>query len=77
MIRFIAKPEEPETLTFANVQINQFFICEEGYLCQKENAKKYNYLAKPNGEPFCFAKNNADENTPITKILPEVTKIEF
>lgn len=68
--------EENKTLTLNDVGENQFFVCEDGYLCQKVYEYAYITIADDEGNPSCM-KFDCDYNMPINRILPRVEKIEF
>lgn len=64
-------------LTFAMVIINQFFIDDDGWLCQKSDSDKYVTLADDCALPSCVQITNVDGERSINKILPVVYKIRF
>ena len=79
MIKFIVSEEKQEKqLSLRDVDEDQFFVDDEGRLCQKVGENSYNTIADYDGEPvacetyFC---NFFD--TPIKRVLPKVTRIEF
>ncbi len=70
------KQEEKKTLTLNDVEDNQFFVCADGYLCQKIGSESYITIADEEGCPCSgYYRNNTD--TPIARLLPIVRKIEF
>lgn len=68
---------ETKTLTFKDVEINQFFVNNLGYLCQKRTSTSFTVLTDELGRPYCDSFMSVLENTPIKKLLPKVRKIEF
>ena len=77
MITF--KTEENRELppVFRNVGIDQLFINDNGYLCQKVDELSYNSIASPNKMPFAAQVGKVPFSLKITKILPTTTKINF
>ena len=76
-MKFIYEHEGTNTLTFGDVQENQFFVDSDGYLCQKICSDSYNTIANSNGVPYSSSTTSADNSDAIKRILPKVTKIEF
>jgi hypothetical protein len=77
-MKFIfAEIEKQKFPVFEDVEINQFFVDKEGYLCQKEDARLFSVIAFPGGSPCCLACQNGVDDMPITRILPKVKQIEF
>lgn len=86
-IKFHVKGNEEEAkLTFGMVKYHQFFIDQEGDLCQKVNGVKFNRISMRCGTPYAqqhvaVSRYNdlcyGFDNLPIQKILPEVTKITW
>jgi hypothetical protein len=68
--------KKDEQLTLDDVKEDQFFICADGYLCQKIDENAYNTIADEEGNPSC-RNLDCDYNMPINRILPCVEKIEF
>lgn len=76
-MKFIyAKKEKNKELTLRDVEENQFFVCDAGYLCQKITHTEYISIADEEGNPCCDT-YGAPEDAPIVRILPRVEKIEF
>jgi hypothetical protein len=75
MIKFIFESGDSKELSFGDVDQDQFFINDEGFLCQKINYRKYNVLANGAGEPYCFTVEF--EDVIVRKILPRVIKIKW
>jgi hypothetical protein len=69
--------DAPSDLTFADVEEDQFFIDQDGWLCQKAGRCAYNSIADKKGEPTCSFFDGIDGEHLITRILPKVTKINF
>lgn len=76
MIEFKTGRKQPMPLIFANVEMDQFFIDEEGQLCQKYDSDRKHLIALANGEP-CANYECITWDTPVQRILPRVTKINF
>jgi len=79
MIKFIveeALAEENESLTLADVDEDQFFVNDDDSLCQKVTEATYYVIADINGSP-CAYEVWCERDTPIKRILPKVTRIEF
>ncbi len=76
-MKFIYEKEgEEKRLTLKDVEENQFFVCEDGYLCQKIHARAYITIADDEGNPYC-GQLDCGEDMPIARLLPRVEKIEF
>lgn len=79
-IKFHTDNQETQTnLTLLDVDENQFFINDNGYLCQKVSNYAYNVIAVSQGMPLAYYKNLdlSDSLAIIYKILPKVTKITW
>lgn len=70
------KQEKKEELTLSDVEENQFFVCVDGYLCQKVYEYAYNTIADDDGGPSC-SYLTCEADMPIKRLLPIVEKIEF
>lgn len=77
MIKFITEQEEKKELTFDDVKLNQFFVDGHGYLCQKTNQSRYNFIADPDGKPYSHYASAIMSSMRVLRILPFVNKIEF
>jgi hypothetical protein len=76
-MRFIyEKQTENKELTLKDVEENQFFVCADGYLCQKVYECGYNTIADDEGGPSC-SHLTCEADMPIKRLLPIVEKIEF
>lgn len=64
-------------LSLEDVQVNQFFINKQGYLCQKVASISYNSIADELGDLYSAHFANQLSNVPIQRILPKAVKIEF
>lgn len=75
-IIFEKEENQDKQLTIADVEENQFFVCGDGYLCQKLDNHRYTTIAKSNGQLYSgyFSIMNHDR---IKRILPKIAKIEF
>lgn len=78
MIKFIqTEPDQKSSLTFKHVKYNQFFVDEDGYLCQKCGDEAYIVIADQDGDPYAYFYEEVSEDTEIKRILPHIEKIEF
>ena len=77
MITFETEEDIEFTPVFRNVGIDQLFINDNGYLCQKVDELSYNSIASPNKMPFAAQVGKVPFSLKITKILPTTTKIYF
>ncbi len=76
-MKFIYEEEAKEQhLTFDMVESDQFFVNNDGCLCQKVHDDRYNVLSNYLGEPFAFC-HDCEKDEEIQRILPKVVKIEF
>ena len=69
--------EESKQPTFADVQIDQFFVNIPGSLCQKYCCDSYNIITTSNGCVCSGRVDNLNPNSLISRIIPEVLKIEY
>jgi len=76
-IKFITEAVEKKTPMFGDVELNQFFVNNEGCLCQKTAGDIYSLIALSGGSPYSDQYRDIPNTGPITRILPHVTKIEF
>ncbi len=77
MIEFIVSERRPPRATIAQVEVNQFFICDvNGDLCQKVDNHIYNVIARANGIP-CASFQTCREDMIVRKILPKISRINF
>ena len=76
-MQIIYKEKQQKKLVFGDVKNNQFFVNTDGRLCQKCNNDSYHIIADKFGVPYSGRTLDASCNTIITRILPEVEKIEF
>lgn len=67
----------PKTLTFADVETNQFFVDGAGYLCQKITRGDYSAIANSCGEPYGDYYSDICLEMKISRIIPKIAKIEF
>lgn len=75
-IIFEKEENQDKQLTITDVEHNQFFVCNDGYLCQKITDSRYTTIAKSNGELYSDY-FSCDAHYRIKRILPKITKIEF
>jgi hypothetical protein len=76
-MQIIYKEKQQKKLVLADVKKDQFFVNNCGRLCQKYNHDSYHIIADENGAPCSGRILDMSRNTIITRILPEVEKIEF
>jgi hypothetical protein len=77
-MKIIFKTQEvPQQPTFADVKINQFFVNIPGNLCQKYCSDSYNIITTSNGYVCGGRVDNLHPNSLISRILPEVSMIEY
>lgn len=67
---------EKKQLTIADVEENQFFVCGDGYLCQKISNSLYTTIANDDGSLSCEI-FDCNQDYQIKRILPKIAKIEF
>jgi hypothetical protein len=75
-IIFEKEDDQVNQLTIADVETNQFFVCSDGYLCQKFSNSRYVTIADSSGELTC-EDFSCPVNYAIRRILPKIAKIEF
>jgi hypothetical protein len=68
-----------KTPTFSDVEEDQFFVDENGRLCQKGGKTFFCVIAKSDGTPclIYFRDEFGFSNMSIERVLPRVDKIEF
>lgn len=74
------KPSSPSReLTFSGVEDDQFFVDQDGRLCQKGGETFYCMIAEPDGTPCLvhYCDEDGFNDMPIERVLPRVGKIEF
>lgn len=76
-MKFIYAEKTEKTPTFGDVEVNQFFVDYDGYLCQKSNNSCLVVIAHPDGAPYSTWLRNIDCSRKIQRIIPIVAKIEF
>lgn len=64
-------------LTFSDVEEDQFFVDQDGRLCQKGGETFYCMITESDGTPCSIYYNGAYDDMPIERVLPRVDKIEF
>lgn len=82
MISFEFEEARVSDLYFSMVEDDQFFIDEDGWLCQKVSEDAYICIADEEGIPTaCYVTTKEDGNVhpnlPIIRILPRLTKVSF
>ena len=76
-MQIIYKEKQQKKLVLSDVKDGQFFVNNRGRLCQKYNHDSYHVIADQDGVPCSGRILDISHNTTITRILPEVEKIEF
>lgn len=71
-----AEQATKKTPTFGDVDLSQFFVDFNGYICQKTTVNNFNIIAKPCGIPLSTWMTSHPSRK-ISKIIPKVAKIEF
>jgi hypothetical protein len=68
-----------EKLTFQDVKEDQFFVDQDGRLCQKGDETFYCMIAESDGTPWLvyYCDEDGFSDMFIDRILPHVDKIEF
>lgn len=69
--------EEPKILTFDMIEEGQFFIDQDGWLCQKTTSNWFVTIADDMGNPNSLQYRELIPRFKVTKILPKVTKITW
>ena len=77
MITFETVENRESPPLFNDVGINQLFINNNGYLCQKATGSSYNYIANSHKIPFAAHVAKISLSQTIIKILPTTTRINF
>lgn len=75
-IIFDKESKKKKQLTFADVEDNQFFVCDDGYLNQRLNETSYSVIAEPDGSPYS-GHQICEYYQPIDRIILKIAKIEF
>jgi hypothetical protein len=76
-MQIIYKENQQKKLVFGDVKDDQFFVNNYGKLCQKYSEHSYHVIADKDGVPCSGRILDVSCNTIVTRILPEVEKIEF
>jgi hypothetical protein len=70
--------EDQSTLpVFGDVKLEQFFVNCCGCLCQKYSSNSYNIITDSNGGLTSGRVDDMESEDVISRILPEIKKIEF
>jgi hypothetical protein len=66
-------------LTFQDVEEDQFFVDQDGRLCQKGGETFFCMIAESNGTPCLvyYCDEDGFDDMEIDRVLPHVEKIEF
>lgn len=75
-IIFEETDKNSKQLTIADVAENQFFVCSDGHLCQKQSSYRYTTITNEHGL-LCCEIFDCDQDYKIKCILPKIAKIEF
>jgi len=76
MIKFITGESSDIPPTFGDVQEDQFFVSQDGDLCQKRTPSIYHIIARKSGVPFSGTVERVAKGAEIERTLPTITKIE-
>lgn len=76
-MKFIYTKDKKLDLVFGNVEYEQFFVDEQGNLCQKTSHDEYHTIANKIGKPLSVQYNYIATDTPILRFISHVEKIEF
>lgn len=77
MIEFKTGRKQAMPLIFANVEFEQFFVDEHGFLSQRVDVDRYLIIADPVGVPHSNIVEDVQLDRDVQRILPRVTKISF
>lgn len=77
MIEFIEYENQERGPMFQDVQEDQFFIDDNGRLCQKNTSTQYNVISESDGTPYCCQISSMQLGHKIKKILPKISKVRF
>ncbi len=73
----LSEPVKEKQLTLADVAINQFFVNQYDWLCQKIASDVYIQITNSEGEPYADFCDGEDPDQLIQRILPNVERIEY
>jgi hypothetical protein len=76
-MQIIYKEKQQKKFVLGDVKKDQFFVSNCGRLCQKSSHDSYHVIADQDGVPCSERILDISRNTIVTRILPEVEKIEF
>jgi len=79
MITFETKTTTDRKPILSDVDDDQFFVDNSGFLCQKVGSNRIITIADAEGQPIAGFLDFGEfgEALPIKRILPEITKINF
>ena len=77
MITFETEEDLESAPVFSDVGINQLFVNNDGFLCQKVTEITYNCIATARNTPYADHVEAVPLSKAIRKILPRITKINF
>ena len=73
----LSETSEKKQLVFADVAVNQFFVNNNGWLCQKVGSDSYIQITDSEGELYADFYADQDAGELIQRILPNVKRIEY
>ena len=73
----LSESPEKKQLVFADVAVNQFFVNNCGWLCQRVSSDSYLQITDNKGEPYADFYDGENDEQPIQRILPNVERIEY
>jgi hypothetical protein len=73
----LSESTKEKQLTLADVEVNQFFVNQYDWLCQKVCSNAYIKITDREGKPYADFYDGEDDEQPIQRILPNVERIEY
>lgn len=67
----------PKPLTLDSVEDSQFFVSDNGFLCQKTSYTSYSVIAKASGIPYASDVSMVNERTVIKRKIERIQTIDF
>lgn len=77
MIKFIEEKPTKEFPVFEDVEENQFFVYNDGCLCQKTSYDTFVTITDTTGQPYSDVEEGVSKQMRISRILPKIVKIEY
>lgn len=73
----LSESSKEKKFTLEDVAINQFFVNNDGCLCQKVCYDSFIQITDTNGKPYALSHIVEDPKQLIERILPHVEQIEY